>query len=216
MFKYILFDLDGTLTDSAPGIIKSLEYAFKENGVPAPPGEVLKKFIGPPLMEAFRNVLHYDEETSKRLLEKYRERFRLKGMYENSPYDGVKELLEDVGKTGKVLAVATSKPEKYSKIITDHFDLTKYFKLIVGSDSESEDKADVIIRACKKLGVTGSDYGKVLMVGDRMYDIEGAHKCGVKCIGVKYGFAPEGELEAYKADFIVDSVPELKEFLLNN
>ena len=216
MYKYILFDLDGTLTNSAGGIIKSLEYAFDAMGFERPPLETLKKFIGPPLMDSFQNILRFDEELSRTMIKKYRERYAVKGMFENYPYEGMTDLLYEVGKSGKILAVATSKPEHFSRTITDYFGLTKYFASVTGSENESEDKAAVIIKACKRLNIQENELGSVLMIGDRKHDIIGAHKCGIKCCGVEYGFAPAGELKEYGADYVVKTVDDLKEFLLAN
>lgn len=215
MYKYIFFDLDGTLTNSKEGIIRSLEYAFLKLGVPSPDDSVLDKFIGPPLSVSFRDFLGFDEEISEKAIEKYRERYVVEGIYENYPYDGIKELLAEVKNSGKILAVATSKPEFMAKEVCDHFGLTEYFATVAGSANESEGKADVIIKAFDRLAIPESERDCVLMVGDRMHDILGAHKCGIKCCGVGYGFAPEGEFEEYGADYVTATVDELKRFLIN-
>lgn len=215
MYKYIFFDLDGTLTNSSEGIIRSLRYAFDSMGFERPPLETLKKFIGPPLNVSFHELFHFDDEMSALMIKKYRERYSVKGLFENYPYEGMPELLSEVKDSGKILAVATSKPEHFSLRIADHFDLTKYFASVTGSENESEDKAAVILKACKRLGIPESEFDSVLMVGDRMHDIVGAHKCGIKCCGVRYGFAPEGELEEYGTDYITDTVGDLKNFLLS-
>lgn len=214
MYKYIFFDLDGTLTNSSEGIIRSLEYAFDSMGMEIPPRETLKKFIGPPLAVSFRELFHFDDEMSQTMITKYRERYSVKGLFENYPYKGMPELLEIVQNSGKILAVATSKPEHFSVRITDHFDLTKYFDSVTGSENEAEDKAAVILKACKRLNIPETEFDSVLMIGDRKHDIIGAHKCGIKCCGVRYGFAPEGEFEEYGADYITDTVEDLKNFLL--
>lgn len=213
MYKYIFFDLDGTLTNSMEGIIKSLEYAFDSMGIPKPDEATLKKFIGPPLTVSFHELMGFDDETSDALIKKYRERYLVKGIYENAPFDGIKHMLKKAGESGKTLAVATSKPEKMSLTVTDYFGLTDYFATVSGSADESEDKAAVILKACERLNIPKSDYRSILMVGDRKHDIIGAHKCSVKCCGVRYGFAPEGELREYGADYIVDTVKDLEEFL---
>lgn len=215
MYKYILFDLDGTLTNSMEGIFKSLEYAFDSMGMECPNNEILQKFVGPPLSVSFREIMGFDDETTKTAIAKYRERYVVKGLYENSPYKGIPELLETVKNSGKVLAVATSKPEFMAKEVLNHFDLTKHFAIVSGSLSDADDKTAVIIKALEKLGISESEKSSVLMVGDRKHDIIGAHACGIKCLGVGYGFAPEGEFEEYGADYTVETVDDLKNFLLN-
>lgn len=213
-YPTLFFDLDGTLTNSMEGIVRSLEYAFDEMGMERPSRDVLRKFIGPPLTVSFHELMHFDDETTELAIAKYRERYLVKGLYENFPFDGIPDLLEAVKNSGKTLVVATSKPEFMAKAVTDHFDLTKYFVTVAGSCDESEDKAAVIRKACKRLGLPEHAPDGVLMIGDRKHDIIGAHQCGIPCCGVRFGFAPDGEFEEYGADYIVDTVDDLKNFLL--
>ena len=130
MYKTIFFDLDGTLTDSGEGILKSLEYAFRELGFEVPDMKTLRMFIGPPLVTSFREYVNFDDETTEKAILKYRERYVVKGIYENSPYEGIPELLEELKNKGCRLAIATTKPEHMAKTVTDHYDLTKYFETI--------------------------------------------------------------------------------------
>ncbi len=116
--------------------------------------------------------------------------------------------------SGKILAVATSKPEFMSLRVVEYFNLKHYFKVIAGAANEAENKTDVILKACKRLGVDDKEKDTVLMVGDRKHDIIGAHECNIKCCGVRYGFAPDGEFEEYGADYIVDTTQDLKNFLV--
>lgn len=214
MFKYIFFDLDGTLTDSSEGILKSLVYSFEQIGEPCPSMEVLKSFIGPPLTVSYSEQMHYSTEKAELAIKKYRERYEDKGIFENYPYEGIKEVLGALKEQGFILAVATSKPEHMSKRICDHFGLTEYFATISGAKSESDDKAAVIIRAMERLGLTEADKESILMIGDRKHDIIGAHNCQIKCLGVGYGFAPEGEFEQYGADSVVENVEDILTFLI--
>ncbi len=214
MQKIIFFDLDGTLTDSGEGIIKSLEYAFRELGFEVPPTETLRMFIGPPLTVSFRDYMNFDGETTEKAIKKYRERYVIKGIFENAPYEGIPELLNELKEQGFRLAVATTKPEHMAKTVADHFDLTKYFETVSGAIGEGDTKANVIIRACERMNIPENERKNILMVGDRKYDIVGAHECGMKCVGVDYGFAPEGEFREYGADYTVHTVDDLRKFLL--
>ena len=190
---YLFFDLDGTLTESAPGIIRSAEYALSHFGM-KPSDEIMKKFIGPPLLESFQNLCGLSEEESREAIRLYREYFAEKGMFENSVYDGVYEMLEALRTKGKILAVATSKPEIYAKQILDHFHLTEYFTHISGAalDHVRMTKADVLRNAVHQTGL--SDVSKGLMIGDRLHDVEGASELGMETLGVLYGYGSREEL----------------------
>lgn len=215
MFKYVFFDLDGTLTDSGEGIIRSLEYAFDELKLEKPQREMLMKFIGPPLAVSFREFMHYDDETADKAITKYRERYVVRGIFENYPYDGIAQLLAKMKKHGFRLAVATTKPEFMAKRVTDRYELTDFFETVSGAIGDDDTKESVIRRACERMNIPESEFCSVLMVGDRKYDIIGAHACAIKCCGVKYGFAPEGELERYGADYIADDVEALGELIFS-
>lgn len=214
MYKTIFFDLDGTLTDSGEGILKSLEYAFRELGFEVPDMETLRMFIGPPLVTSFHEYVNFDDEITEKAIKKYRERYVVKGIFENAPYEGIIELLEELKNKGCRLAVATTKPEHMAKTVTDHYDMTKYFETVSGAVGEGDTKADVIMKACERMNIPENEIKDVLMVGDRKYDIIGAHECGMKCVGVDYGFAPMGEFREYGADYTVHTVQDLKNFLL--
>ena len=216
MYKIIFFDLDGTLTDSGEGIIRSLEYAFRELGYEVPSQEKLRMFIGPPLSVSFRDYMNFDDETAEKAIKKYRERYVVKGIFENEPYEGIVELLEELKNKGCRLAVATTKPEHMAKTVTDHYDLTKYFETVSGAIGEGDTKANVIVRACERMNIPESERKSVLMVGDRKYDIIGAHECSMKCVGVDYGFAPEGEFAEYGADYRVHTVSDLKKLIIQS
>lgn len=190
---FLFFDLDGTLTDSAPGIFNSARYSLSHFGMTIS-DENLKKFVGPPLMESYQNLCGMDEETAKEAVFHYREYFKVKGMFENSVYDGVREMLEQLRKEGKTLAVATSKPEPYAKQILDHFGLTEYFTYIAGAtfDHDKMTKADVLRNAVK--GTGAQDLDRCLMIGDRKHDVEGGNTVGMETLGVLYGYGSPEEL----------------------
>lgn len=209
MKKYILFDLDGTLTESAPGIINSLKYALDKLGITEYDEGVLNKFIGPPLAVSFKEFFGFSEDKCHAAIDLYRQYFSVKGLFENNVYGGVYKALSDLKDGGYRLAVATSKPEVFTRRIIDKFELTKYFDVICGIplDDEKMTKAEVVGRTLNELGV--ADKSEAVMVGDRFYDILGAHENGIECIGVAYGYGSEQELTEAGADRIVYSALEL-------
>ncbi len=196
MKKYILFDLDGTLTDSAPGIMNSIRYTLRRYNLPDMADSELCRFIGPPLMVSFSKYLGFDEEKSAEAVSVYREYFAEKGLFENSVYEGIPEALASLQEKGFVLAVSTSKPEVYAKRILERFDLAKHFAAICGIPlgEEGMSKAQVIKTTLEKLGA--SDKSAVLMVGDRDYDVKGASLNGIECMGVLFGYGSRDELES--------------------
>ena len=209
MFKYYLFDLDGTLTDPALGITNSFIYALKSFGMEIPSYERLCTFIGPPLIQTFETQFGFNMAQCQEGVKKYREYFSQKGLFENSVYDKIPELLEELKKQGKHLLVATSKPEEYSVKILEHFNLFSYFDFICGSnmDESRSKKEEVIEYALTKIGNPCKD--QVLMIGDREYDIIGAKKNGLKSCGVLFGYGSKQELEKAGADFIAPTVMDI-------
>lgn len=213
-FQFILFDLDGTVTDSAIGIINSVMYALNKLGVePEDKGE-LYKYIGPPLQESFQKYAGFSEEKAKKGVEYYREYYKVTGIFENIVYEGIEDLLKLLREKNKCIILATSKPEVYAKQILEHFNLAAYFNYIAGSelDGRRTKKDEVISYALEGCGIC--DLSKVIMIGDRENDIIGAKKAGVKSLGVLYGYGDRNELETAGADFIVDTVEELKSFFV--
>lgn len=211
MFKYIFFDLDGTLTDSAEGITKCVRYALESRGINVQDLNGLRPFIGPPLIESFMKFYGMTEEEARLCTAKYRERFKDTGIYENKVYPGVPEMLAQLKANGFVLAVATSKPVEFAQRVTDYFDLTQYFDYITGPDFNGSlpTKADVIADALRHFSISEAEKPQVLMVGDRSQDITGAKKCGLKTIGVRYGYAAPGELEEAGADYILETPQDI-------
>ena len=213
MYKVILFDLDGTLTESGEGITKSVQYALEKIGKPEDNLEKLKIFVGPPLKEQFMKYAGLDEETGRLAVEIYRERYSVKGIFENKVYDGVEEMLNILKKQGYILAVSSSKPEVFVRQILDYFHLSQYFTEIVGSEigGKRTNKSEVIEETLLRLGYTNKR-DSVLMVGDREYDILGARQAGIECVAVSYGYGPKEELEEAKPLKIVNSADELVDF----
>lgn len=214
-YHTILFDLDGTLTDSQEGITKCVHYALQHFGIEETDYEKLKLFIGPPLDDMFMEIYGFSKEKAVEARMKYRERFQTVGMYENSPYEGIIPMLAKLQKKGVKLAVATSKPEHFSRKILDRFEMTQYFDAISGADLDGNhvSKPDMIREAMRRLGKAVEDTKGVLMIGDRKFDVEGAHECGMPCVGVRFGFAKPNELEQAGAEYIVETVEELDNLL---
>lgn len=199
MFRYVLFDLDGTLTESAPGIINSVKYAFSHYGITDYDEKELESFVGPPLTDSFMRYCGFSAEKAAEAVEVYREYFREKGMFENSVYPGVRECLEKLKANGLRLGVATSKPKPFCDAILKRFGLFDFFEVIEGIplDGEGMTKTEVISKAISAFGSPAS--AEIVMVGDRQYDVEGAADNGIACIGVLYGYGSRKELaEAYK------------------
>lgn len=212
-YDVILFDLDGTLTDSSPGIINSIIYALDKYGISLEDTAVLRKFLGPPLHESFKAFCGFDENKAMEAVGFYREYFSTKGIFENEVYEGIASLLQSLSERGKRLILATSKPQLFTDKIMEHFDLTQYFECIVGSnmDGTRSKKAEVIEYALQKCQIT--DKTKVVMVGDRMHDIIGAKAVGIDSVGVEYGYGDYDELNDAGANYIVKTVDELKRYL---
>lgn len=215
MYKYVLFDLDGTLTNSELGITTCVQHALKKFGIEVEDRTELRSFIGPPLGESFQVYYGLSEEESKKAIEYYRERFSVKGLYENEVYDGVEKMLQTLKDSEKKLIVATSKPEKFTMIILEHFDLLKYFDFVAGAtmDGSRGEKADVIRFALEKCNI--KDKSEVIMIGDRKFDIFGAKENGLASIGVLYGFGDKEELTEAGADYIVERAEDITKLLLN-
>ena len=204
--QVILFDLDGTLTDSGPGIMRSVQYALEKMGRPVVDLQALRCFVGPPLKEQFMAYAGFDDGEALEAIRYYRERYMDKGMFENEVYPGIEDILKLLVDRGRILAVASSKPEVYVRQILDHFGLSGYFREIVGAELDGRtSKSEVIEEALRRLGMS-THRQAVLMVGDRDYDVIGAHHCGLQCIGVAYGYGSREELKKAGAAYVADSV----------
>ncbi len=213
-YDYILFDLDGTLTDSKVGIQECIKFALDTKGIEYE-DSVLDKMIGPPFRISMHDFLGLEMPMIEELIGLYRGEYEKYGWAHNSVYDGVREMLETLKSYGKKLAVATSKPQKFTNQIMKGFDLEKYFDFIgaASSDTSKELKCDVIASVLENLAVTDKD--KVLMVGDRLYDIEGAKIVGVDVCAVLYGYGSREEFEKYGADYIVKTPQDIIKLVQN-
>lgn len=196
-YDVILFDFDGTISDSAEGIVECYRRTFAAMGMPVPEDEVLRSFVGPPQVVTFGQRYGFQGAELERIIGVFRKEYREYGLFNTVMYPGIREMLEELRGAGKTLVVATSKPEVYAKQICDEYGITGLFDMIAGSimDVARALKAEVIEYALAELEVT--DRSRVLMVGDRLYDVEGARLCGIDCMGVTYGYgSPEELLEA--------------------
>lgn len=215
-YQYLLFDLDGTITDPKVGITTCVQYALEHFGIHEPDNDKMEPFIGPPLQDSFEQFYHMDAETAKQAVAKYRERFQTVGLYENEIYDGMADLLKTLKEGGCRLAVASSKPTVFVKKILEHFDVVQYFDVVVGSelDGSRAKKEEVVQEALRQLDPKGQvSSGQMVMIGDRYFDVQGAKAHHLDSIGVAYGYAAEGELQQAGATFVVDTVQQLKELL---
>lgn len=212
-YDYILFDLDGTLTDSKPGIIECIAYALEKENVPYT-NQILDKMVGPPFRVSMHDFLGLEMPEIEKLIGIYRGVYEEYGYKNCKVFEGVEQMLSALKNAGKILGVATSKPIKFTQMIMRDFDLGKYFDYVAGasSDASKEAKSDVIQGALENLGV--KDKSKVLMVGDRLYDIEGAHMQGIDCAAVLYGYGSKEEFEEYKAEYILAAPDDVVKLVL--
>ncbi|KXT70949.1 HAD family hydrolase [Streptococcus cristatus] len=213
MYQTILFDLDGTLTNSELGITNSVAYALGKYGIEVPDKKALRVFIGPPLQDSFEIFYGFSKEESLKAVEAYREYFSEKGLYENEVYPGIPELLSELKRAGKKLIVATSKPEGFSVQILKHFGLYDYFDFVSGAtmDGSRRKKSDIIQHALESMGIT--NLAETLMIGDREHDVIGAQTQKIDSIGVLYGFGSREELETAGATYIAPEVGHIAAFI---
>lgn len=211
MVSYVLFDLDGTLTDPAIGITNAVMYALRHYGIAVADRSTLYPFIGPPLTDSFEKYFGFSKERAVEAVEVYREYFSETGIFENCVYDGVPEMLRALCDNGVRAVLATSKPLVFADRILAHFGLKSYFYYTAGSELSGErvEKAAVIRYALEQCHIPPDS---AVMVGDRSYDVAGAAACGLPAIGVSYGYGSREELKAARC--IVDSVEELQKILL--
>lgn len=207
-YDIILFDLDGTLTDPRKGITKSFQYALNKLGIPEVDCTALERFIGPPIREIFASHYSLDDEKVVQAIDYFHEYFIDKGMFENVPFPGIEVLLQKCFDAKKKMLVATSKPTVFSEKILKHFGLLPYFEGVFGSniDGTNAAKAEIIARALSSIDTAGKS---VVMIGDRIHDIDGAQQNGIDSIGVLYGFGSREEIEQAKPTHIRESIQEL-------
>lgn len=214
-YDLVLFDLDGTLTASHPGVINSIRTVLEKMGKPIPADEVICRFIGPPMQWSFPHLCNFSEEETMRGIELFREVYNTKGIYENSCYPHILELLAALKKNGIKVCVATSKPQSAAEIVVGHFGILEYTDFISGAseDERSHSKSDLIRKGMEACGVPA---GRSVMIGDTRFDVQGAVGAGIDCIGVLYGYGSREEMEEAGCSVFVKDVPELQKLLLGD
>ena len=210
----VLLDLDGTLADSAPGIVASVEHALAALGVASPGADALRAFMGPPMRQAFHDAFGFDAAETDRAVVAYREYFTARGIFECSLYEGISDLLAELDSAGVRLALATSKPEVFAGRILEHLGVRGRFAAVCGADLDGRraTKTEIVRDALDALGAAAGP--SVVMVGDREHDVTGASANGIRCIGVAWGYAQPGELERAGASPIARSVEALRHELV--
>lgn len=233
-YRFLLFDLDGTITDSGPGIMKAAQIGLLRYNIEESDEQRLRLFVGPPLDQSFMERYGFSKEQAWEAIAAFREYYNEKGVFENSVYPGMEDLLEDLKDDGYIIAIASSKPQVLIHKVLGHFNLVSYFDVIVGCelDGTRSEKAEVIqevltqlsdiavkrARICADADDTDSLIEEIksscVMIGDRCYDVKGAHSFGLPCIGVLYGYGTEDEMKEAGADYIAPTVEDLRNILL--
>ena len=213
-YRAALFDLDGTLNDSGPGIMNSVRYSLKKLGYEDLPDETLRRFVGPSLVYSYTTWCHMSEEEARKAVEAYRECYHAGECFNLKIYDGILPLLADLNRAGIRCAVVTSKPQNAAGKILEHFDMLKYFDTVAGPDPDdpSNQKSVLIQRALKTLNLQPED---CVMVGDTRYDIIGAREAGCDSIGVTYGYGTKEELVENGATYLAGSPQEIRDHLFS-
>lgn len=211
-FSHIIFDLDGTLTDNTEGIKNSLMYSLEQLHITNYSEEILDQFIGPPLQWGFKTLFGLNEQNTKLAVDYFRTYYGENGWHQNTPYDGIMEMLAELEYQGKKMFIATSKLEKYALKIIQHFEIDKYIIQLKGIDYGGKStKSELIVGLMTRHQIVPS--GEVVMVGDTLFDIEGGKENEISTIAVNYGFGVEEKLKSAHPDFFVEDVEELFELL---
>ena len=208
--RAVLFDFDGTVFDTVEGITKSIQYALRKNGRDAQLDE-LRCFAGPPLVDKFMEVYGVSRQEAEKLVTDFRERYKPTGIFESSPFPGIGRLLEDLRRDGYKIGIATSKPAEMAELLLARSGLRDLFDEVIGSGPggiNNEPKWRIVLSAMQ---ACGADTDHTVLIGDTKYDVKGAEKCGIPCIGVRWGYAAEGELEQAGAVSIAEDMEELGE-----
>jgi phosphoglycolate phosphatase len=213
-YSAILFDLDGTIVDSAPGITATLAYTFEQMGLPVPTPSELVAYVGPPILDSFRDLAGFTTEEAQRALSIYRPQYLETGVYDASVYEGVPAVLHAIHAAGIPLSLATSKPELPATLILEHFSLAAQFDIITGASADEvrSAKADVVAEAIVRLKAIGADLSNPVMVGDREHDVHGAAAHGIPTIFVEWGYGSPAEQAGTVAS--VSTAEELQRLLL--
>jgi len=214
MINTVLFDLDGTLTDSRLGITRSAAYALEDFGITVNNYDELNGFVGPPIRWSFKEFTGFDDATVEKVVQKFRERYFVTGVYENEMYPGIDTVLQELKNDGKTLMVATAKVKSLADMVLSHFNIAQYFDYVSGSemDGTRSEKSEIIRYAMEQNNII--DVFDCIMVGDRKHDIIGAKSVNMKSIGILYGYGSKEELTEAGADYIINTVEELPAFIL--
>lgn len=213
-YNHIIFDLDGTLTDSKPGILNSAFYALEKMGISDFQEKKLNKLIGLPLQEYFKIIFQFNNIQIDQTVHYFREYYGKKGVYENKVYSGIPELLKGLKGEGKNIYVSTAKYEKYAKVVCEHFGFSPYINDLAGADAKGEHATKTELTSCILKRNNISDLNNAVMIGDKHMDIEAGHNNNIDSIGVSYGFGSMEELHNAKPTYIVDSVADLGKLIL--
>ncbi len=216
-FEFILFDLDGTLTDSGPGILSCLEYALEDQGIPIPERDQMRTYLGPPLVDTFRGVFGMNDQQIAQAIDKYRERYHDIGLFENSVYEGVPVLLAELQGAGLRMATATSKPEYSATRILQHFELDQYFEFIGAAALDgTRDSKSLVIKHTLDNTNTNPTSHNMIMIGDRRHDVYGAREHGIDTIGVLWGYGDADELTSAGVTDLATNTENLKNLLIDS
>lgn len=212
-YDTVIFDLDGTLSNSKEGITKCVQYALSKVGIKEENLDSLEHFIGPPLYDEFIKTYGFSDEKSKEAVAYYRQRYEPEGIYEASLYDGVEEMLKNLKEEGKIIALATSKPIDMAKEVLRHFNIINYFDYIMGAQRVGPRQSKTAVLEALLGEMKDKNRDKMVMVGDTCYDVEGAKNVGVDCIGVNYGFGTKEEMLKSGAMAVADTTEQLTDIL---
>lgn len=212
-YEYIIFDLDGTLTDPAAGLVRGFEYALDKMGFPKEEPEALRRFIGPPLLDVWQKEYSLDYDGACEMIRLFREYYDIFGWWDNIPYPGIEKTLSKLREAGKKLLVATSKPERTAKRVLSLFGLDKYFDFIGGAETGNKryTKEAVLSYVLDSCSVNTAD---AIMVGDRFYDADGAKFCGMDSLGVLYGHGSPEEIENAGFSYVAETVEQIADLLI--
>ncbi|MBQ6553594.1 MAG: HAD hydrolase-like protein [Firmicutes bacterium] len=213
MYKYVLFDLDGTLVDTGEGIMLSVKQTLEKMGLAPLSYEDTRSFIGPPLKDSFIQKCGLDENTADEAVRTFRAIYKEENLFKCALYDGMTELLSELAENGHTLIVATSKPTVFAKAVLEHLGIDKYFADVTGSglDNKGGKKCDIIESIIRKFDI--KDRASVVMIGDKEQDIIGANQCGVNSVGVLFGFGSFEELSAHNPAYIAETPADIAVYL---
>ncbi len=213
-YKAVLFDFDGTIADTGEGIFSSVRYAISESGFPPLDDARIRTFIGPPVFDSFRRECGMNDEEGRNAVEKYREAYSAGGIFQFRLYDGIAELIKELKKNGIRVGIASSKPEKFLIRIIDYLDFNDLIDFISApvDDATPQNKSALILNAVREFDVNKNE---VLMVGDRMFDINGADKAGVESVGVTFGYGSDAELTEAGATYIANTADEIRDVIFS-